>query len=280
MINVVLILSFIVFGMVTFIKVYILSGDAFFDTLESKDIYSVVYDSLDSYYQEQYNVTGIPKDVYLSVIDLEEIEIITNDLTYHGIDYIKGNPNSLNVTYNFENLEKSIDTFFDSYAKSINYQKDEVYYNKVSEVTQNAENKITSECDAFNFNTLKSSGVLDKLARYVPYVDYVQIGVSILIVVLLALMVVLNGKHYIFDNVYWLGTSVSISSLVVLIPCIYLKCTDYFTSFAVKSDTIFNSVTGLLNVVLKDLTTIWIVLLCIGVVLFFLGLSINISKKR
>lgn len=277
-ISIVLVFLFIIFGLLTFIKSYIISGDIFFDTLKSKDIYSKIYNSLDSYYQEQYNVTGIPKDVFMNTLNLDDIQIITDDITYHGINYIEGNPNSLLVTYNFESLKSSIDTFFNDYANSIGYHKDDVYYAKVSEVTQNTIDKITFECDVFNWNILKSSGILDRLSKYIPYIDYIQIGIGLASVVLIIVLIVLNGKHYIVDNIYWIGTSLSISSIIMLIPCIYLKSTNYFTSFAVKSEIIFNAVTGFLNTTLEKFISMWIVLLCIGIVLFLTGFILNLRK--
>lgn len=279
-VNIFLILLLIIFGIISFIKGYILSGDAFFDALKSKDVYSKVYNSLDVYYQEQYNSTGIPKEVYLNAIDLNEIETITNDITYHGVNYICGNPNNLIVTYNFDDLENSINTFFDDYATSINYVKDDNYYSKVNNVTQNAIDKITSECDVFNWNTLKNSGVLDTLSKYVSYLKYVQVITGILIIGLLVLLIVFNGKHYIFDNIYWIGLSLSVSSVIMLIPCIYLKSTDYFYSFSVKSEIIFNSVTGFLIAVLEKFTSMCVISLCFGAVLFLVGFILNFLRKK
>ncbi|MGN1411968.1 MAG: hypothetical protein ACI4WH_05615 [Oscillospiraceae bacterium] len=280
LINVFMVFMFILLGILSFIKSYIISGDAFFDTLETKDIYSSIYNSLDTYYQEQYNSTGIPKEVYLNAIDLDEIETITDDLTYHGVNYIGGNPNSLTITYNFDKLENSINTFFDEYAKSINYAKDDVYYSKVSTVTQNAIDKVTSQCDVFNWNTLKSVGLLDKLASYLPYVDYVQVAVIVILVILLIFLIALNGKHYFLDNVYWIGTSLSISSIMMLIPCTYLKRVDYFSSFSVKSEIVFNSVTGFLNTTLDKFISMWFVMLGVGVVVFVVGFILNLCIKK
>lgn len=275
-----MVFMFIFLVILSFIKSYIISGNAFFDTLETKNIYSSVYNSLDTYYQQQYNSTGIPKEVYLDAIDIDEIKTITDDLTYHGINYIGGNPNSLTITYNFDKLENSINTFFDEYAKSINYAKDDVYYSKVSTVTQNAIDKITSQCDVFNWNNLKSVGILDGLAKYLPYVDYIMVAVIVILVILLILLVCLNGKHYLLDDLYWIGTSLSISSIIMLVPFTYLKRVDYFSSFSVKSEIVFNSVTGFLNTILDRFISMWFVILAIGVIVFVLGFILNLCVKK
>lgn len=279
-VSVLIVLLSIVFATLTFTKSSVLSGKVFFEALSSKDVYSKVYNTLDSYYQEQYNTTGIPKEVYLDAIDLEEIETITNDVTYHGVNYICGNPNTFKVTYNFDKLETSINDFFEDYAKSIGYEKDDAYYAKVSEVTQNAIDKITSECDVFNWESLQSAGVLDTLAKYMPYVTYAQIGVGVAILVLLVILGYLNGRYFILDNVYWVGSSLAIASVIMLIPCIYLKTTDYFSSFSIKSETIFNSITGVLTATLDGYTSMWEVLLCVGVVLAVVASVVNLHKPK
>ena len=122
--TIVLVFSVIGLLLIVLFKSYILSGNAMYDTLNKKDIYSKVYNAIDTYFSEQYNTTGIPKEVYMDAITQEEVTELTNQTTAEGIAYI--NNTSFTPSYDYSALDLSIDKFFEDYATSIDYTKDDV----------------------------------------------------------------------------------------------------------------------------------------------------------
>lgn len=249
-----------------------------YDTLSRKDIYSKVYNAIDTYFSEQYNTTGIPKEVYMDAITQDEVTELTNQTTAKGIEYINGSPNDLMPTYDYSVLDQSIDRFFEDYATSIGYTKDDTYYQKVQQTKDNAYLVLQYECDVFKLSTMKDAGLLDKVFKVTHYINYLMLGDIVLLVICVILLVLLNGKYF-NENMYWLSNALMVSSVIMALPCIYLKATDYFSAFTIKSDTIYHAVTGLLYGTVDRYLTMLIVSLVVGVVLMVIFGTTNKIKK-
>lgn len=275
-----IVLVFCVIGLLLIVlfKSYILSGSAMYDTLSRKDIYSKVYNAIDTYFSEQYNTTGIPKEVYMDAITQDEVTELTNQTTAKGIEYINGSPNDLMPTYDYSALDQSIDRFFEDYATSIGYTKDDTYYQKVQQTKDNAYLVLQYECDVFKLSTMKDAGLLDKVFKVTHYINYLMLGDIVLLVICVILLVLLNGKYF-NENMYWLSNALMVSSVIMALPCIYLKATDYFSAFTIKSDTIYHAVTGLLYGTVDRYLTMLIVSLVVGVVLMVIFGTTNKIKK-
>lgn len=62
----------------------------------------------------------------------------------------------------------------------------------------------------------------------------------------LVILILLNRKNLRFVF-YWISTSGICASVIILIPCIILKYSDYFSRLVMRNDYIYYAVTGLLN---------------------------------
>lgn len=274
--TIVLVFSVIGLLLIVLFKSYILSGNAMYDTLNKKDIYSKVYNAIDTYFSEQYNTTGIPKEVYMDAITQEEVTELTNQTTAEGIAYI--NNTSFTPSYDYSALDQSIDKFFEDYATSIDYTKDDAYYQKVQQTKDNAYLVLQYECDVFKLSTMKDAGLLDKVSKVTHYINYLMLGDIVLLVICVILLVLLNGKYF-NESLYWISNTLMVSSVIMMLPCIYLKATDYFSAFTIKSDTIYHAVTGFLYGIVDRYLTMLIVSLVVGIVLMVIFGITNKPKK-
>ncbi|MCD7799914.1 MAG: hypothetical protein LUG94_01735 [Ruminococcus sp.] len=263
--SIVMVFLIIALHILLLFKYEVMSGNAFSKAIDSENIPSVVYNYLNDYFEEQYNSTGIPTDIYMQSLTEDDISNIVNNSVNNALEYMSNKDDSFNIDYDFSNLETSLNDFFVEYAQSIDYPQDDEFYSKVESTTNNAISVIKEKCDVFKFSTINDTGLFDNVRKYYHYIDYVQYALIGAIIILILILILLNRK-YILDCIYWLCNSISISSILMLIPCIYIKSTDYFSSFSIKTAGTYNAVTGLLNGLTDTYITTLIITLAIGLI--------------
>ena len=227
------------------VKMRALSAGNCLQLVQSEELPERVHQSLEKYYTEQENTSGIPLSAYADSISTAETEKLIRSTITNAFAYLNGNAEKLGIEYDFNELKADLTAFFEDYAEKNGYEKDEKYQQTLQKAIDNAKNYISSECDVFRFKTLHEAGMIDKAKPFIPWVGYGLIGFCILDAVLLILLIICNRKEK--ESVwYWLASGVLVSSVLVLVPAIWLSATHWFDKFAVKTDQIFAAVTGFL----------------------------------
>lgn len=93
---------------------------------------------------------------------------------------------------------------------------------------------------------MEKAGIPQTLRKVYPIIaaaPFVFMGV---LMVGLVILILLNRKNLRFVF-YWISTSGVCASVIILIPCIILKYSDYFSRLVMRNDYIYYAVTGLLN---------------------------------
>lgn len=261
-----------------FTKVSVLNEKTYKDVIENKKIYNDVYSKLETDYQTKENATGIPADVYMNAVDEQTVKEIMNGCVTNAFAYINGKKDSLNYSSDYNKLDplkNSIDTFFDDYASSIKYTKDDAYYEKTAAVYEEAQKDFFETSDVYQFSTIDKAGYL-KYAKKVT--KYMNVGIAAIVgsaVVLIILLVVANRKN-ILNCLYWISISAGFSSVLYLGLCVYLKATNYFDKFAIKAPRIFNAMTGAFNKFADQLIIVNIAVLAVS----FIFMLIYIVKGK
>ena len=110
----------------------------------------------------------------------------------------------------------------------------------------NAKKQVLQTVDVFRFSTLESAGLLSKIRRVMPWLNPAMAASAAVVCVLLGLLAWINRKRPL-RILYWSGCSLTVASCIALIPLIYVKATDYFAAFTIKTTQIYAAVTGMLN---------------------------------
>ncbi len=244
------------------LKFRALSSGTALKIAESEQLAQKVHDTLEAYYVQQENVTGIPADTYADAINAEALTPIIRELIADGFGYVNGTVSEVAVSPDFSALENNMTAFFVRYAEENGYERDGLFDEKLSAAIETAEENILTACDVFRFRTLADAGYLKKLRLAAPWANYLLIGSLAAILLLLVILGVLYRKEKPM-LLYWLGTSVLVGSVLMLIPAVWLTATRWFDRFAVKEDQIFTAVTGYLY----SLTGTAITAAIIGIVL-------------
>lgn len=221
----------------------ILNSQTCLEIISEKKLSEKIRKLLERTFKEKYNSTGIPSEVYIDVLSEKYIDNIVKLHVTEGFEYLNGRTDKFNVSPDFEALDESITEFFDNYAEENGYIKDSSYHEKLQKEINNAHSIIISYTDIFKLDTLSEYGVLTQARGYIKYLDkitYICISADILCIVLLLLLCIKNIK----EILYWVGISFMISSVIGLIPCVYLTSSNYFDSFVIKQEQIFTAFTS------------------------------------
>lgn len=248
-----------------FAKTQALNAASFQKIAEQEGLADMAYSSLETYFKTRTNSTGIPAEVYTDVMDRDALHKAILGSVAQAFDYLNGKTETYEFTMDFTALEDSVSTFFSDYAAENDVQKDAVYEEKVASVIAEAEAEILFVADTFKFRTMHKNGWLETARTAVSYLNLAQTACIIGTAVLFLLLILCNLKQ-LSHLFYWGGLAGLTSSLLLLVPCIYVTATDYFAGFAIKDPQIFAAVVGYLELLVSRATTMTIVTLILSVV--------------
>ena len=252
--------------------------DKLIQLTEEKEIVPKIKEQLEIYFSDKYNETGVPAEIYTEALTDEYIPQSVGCMIEKGIYVMKDNgTRRFDVPQN-QQLEDNITRFFSDYADSIGYEKNEVYNEKLSKAIESAYDVIADYSDVYKFQTMNNEGLLTKFAKIYINFDKILLAVLASVLVISVIILLINVKG-ISAVLYWLGVSAMISGIIGLIPCIYLKATNYFDAFVIKQPQIFTSFTGLMYKVTDLFMLNQIILTAVGII-FVVIYSISNKKSE
>ncbi len=251
------------------LRVRALNPATFTQIVNEKALPARVQDELRSFFKEQENASGIPASVYDNAIAEDQLRPIILDTVSNAFSYLNGKTDTLGITPDFMVLNADMTAFFEQYAADNNYEKDALYDETLAKAVKAGSENIQSACDVFRISLLAQAGLLKKVRRVMPYLSYAIIGALCMLVLAVILLVIVNRKEK-REVCYWVGTAVLVSSLLMLVPAVYLQATNWFDRFAVKSDQVFAAVTGYLYKMTGTVITAGVIGLVLAVCLYLL----------
>ena len=227
-------------------KKYALVPETYKYILKLNGSYEKAYNELCKQFESEENATGIPASVYTDAVTEEVLHSMIDSQIDSAFDCIYGNAPTVENTSSEEQLKvlkTSIEKFFDEYAKSINYQKDEAYFQKLDSVYASASEKVTDTADVYQLNKIAKAGFINtasKLVRYSDKICYAAFGITgfLLLVLIIANIKGISGFFY------WMSISFGSVSALMVAGSIGLKHSHYFNRFAIKAQHIYSSITG------------------------------------
>lgn len=243
---------------------------ATFDRItEQEQLGDKAYAALEKTFTSRSHSTGIPAEVFLDTLTPEQLEqgirLHTEELfaELHDSD-------CHDFGMDFSAMEDSVRTFFNSYAEENGIAKDEAFESKVDSVIAESQTIIDEAADPFRFGTMRRNGWIGKARGYLQYVQPGLIGCIVLAVVLMGLLFLCNRKQK-AHLAYWYGLAALVGGILLLLPCVWLKGSDYFAGFTLKDPQIYAAVVGLLRLLTdRALALALITAVCgiIGIVVF------------
>ena len=264
-----------VFEASTFVETVVFKPALYSEAIGRKAVINAVYEDLEVYFTQFSAPTGIPAEVFIDPIKKEELSQSSFELLTDSLEYLTDkNAPKPEIKYDFKPFEDSVVGYIESYSDQNNIEKDEDYYNLIDNTVSTGEGQIRHHLDVMMLYQLSNSrygGVLHEKSGYIRTVMLGSAGVLVLI----ALLMFIIDRHHIRDLTYWLGLIVAVSSIVILIPCIYLNKINYFSTFFMRSPHIYLTVTGVFQTMLNMIIYFETIMLIIGLILIVLTIVIH-----
>lgn len=286
--------SFIISAIISILLVFLIIGETavrcavsfsdekwIIEIIDEKEISTKVKKSLEKNFNDKYNSTEIPADVYMNSLSNEWVSNTVHGYISNGMNYLSGKNDVYKFVPDFTSLNKNIENFFIEYAEANNFEKDSVFEKKVASTQKNAVSTIKNYCDVAKMDKLYSEGILPQARKYVIFVNkpIIEISVIALLIILIAILIILNRKNIelIF---YWAGSILIVSSAILLIPTIYLKATRYFDAFVIKQEQIYITFTSLMYKAVDTVFTAAVVYAIAGIVFIAVNGIISLKKNK
>lgn len=245
--SVIFVFSFIGLSLTTEAKDKLLSSSFYISSAEKHDIYLRVTNHADDYFTKSYAVSGIPAEVYMDGLDDKTIKDAVDGKIENFFDYVSGKSSKIEETeIYFSVLEKNLTDYFSEFAEENNVEVNEDFTKQLDKTIETAESEIDSFTNIYMMDYMEKAGIPQTLRKVYPIIaaaPFVFMGV---LLVGLVILILLNRKNLRFVF-YWISTSGICASVIILIPCIILKYSDYFSRLVMRNDYIYYAVTGLLN---------------------------------
>ena len=245
--SVIFVFSFIGLSLTTEAKDKLLSSSFYISSAEKHDIYLRVTNHADDYFTKSYAVSGIPAEVYMDGLDDKTIKDAVDGEIENFFDYVSGKSSKIEETeIDFSVLEKNLTDYFSEFAEENNVEVNEDFTKQLDKTIETAESEIDSFTNIYMMDYMEKAGIPQTLRKVYPIIaaaPFVFMGV---LLVGLVILILLNRKNLRFVF-YWISTSGICASVIILIPCIILKYSDYFSRLVMRNDYIYYAVTGLLN---------------------------------
>ena len=249
--------------------------DIYIDIINEEDLAGKAQTALQKDFQAEYNTTMIPPEVYMDAITPEWTVKTMCETAQTAVAYITNGDLAYETDYTA--LEESITAYFHEYAKSIDYEPDDVFEEKLAETIKNAEAKIDSRLDAFYMQALKDNGILEKvrgISFYLVIAAWALAGISVLLAAVLVLLDRNNG----WRRLYFSGTGLFAGGALMTIPAAYLLFSDIISSFSIKDPVIYPAITGVMETAAHSLFTKAVFFAAMGLVL--IGVTVAFNRKK
>ncbi|WP_044974152.1 hypothetical protein [Ruminococcus sp. HUN007] len=115
------------------LKFYALEPATYKHILLVSGSYDKAYNEIKKQFENEENATGIPVSVYTDTITPDYVSSLIDDQIDLAFERINGNAQTVESSASDEklsDLRTALEKFFDDYAKSINYTRDDAYYEK------------------------------------------------------------------------------------------------------------------------------------------------------
>lgn len=247
LLTVILVFAISGLSLISLISDCMLSPSFYISSVEKHGIYQRVIDYTEDYFSKSYAVSSIPAEIYTDGLDEKIVKQAVDGKINSFFDYISGKTDKIEETeIDFSQLENNITDFFNEFAEENNVELNDEFKKQLDKTIKAAETDINSFTNIFMLDYIEKAGIPQKIRKVYPVVSpafYAFIAVTAICIILLILL----NKKEIKSFLYWLSVSGLCSAVIMLIPCIMLKSSDYFSRLIMRTDYIYFAVTGLLN---------------------------------
>jgi len=272
LVSILLVFSFIGVFAVLMTEHVSASSDYFTGQLEKTGTYANAYSGLMKKFDEISAQTSVPADIYKSSVSEEWLAAAMNEKingTFQQLDF-----ECMIEEPDFSLLDEKLTGYFEEYALENHVIRDETYTARLDATIENAHSAVISAIDVFHISTIQKSGIWNKLVILRSRVPGVKPYVIAAAAVCIVLLIVLGNP------VYWTGTALFASGLILTVPSALILASNVIMKFSVKEYTVFTLVTQMLRSLDKTVLITGVSMLSAGLIMTVTAIIFVKNKKE
>lgn len=277
----ILIIVLVFFQSLVFVDSVLLNPNSYFDYINTPSYYEKLREQIDFGLEEVGRFSNVPGEVLTSSLSDSEIKEYTQTATREMLQFLRGEIKDYTLKFDTEKLKNNLETYVKDYANQRNQPYSEELQKEVEAITKMAGDRIETYTMVVDPTLLKELNLDKKVQSVLSKVTLAMIGSGILILLLSFFLWSTNRNHR-MRTLWWVGSSIGVSSIVLLIPGITVS----LMNIAGRIGLTENYLTWVLEKSINDLILKWNLIqlgfLVIGILLmlsYFLYRKIKIKSS-
>lgn len=278
LVSIVLVFAVLVTGVILFAKGRLMNPETYINSAEKANVNGLVMAEIEEYFENSENYSRIPADVYMSAVSEDMIEDMIDNRIENVFDYMSGENSEISAPdADFASLEESITEYFEKFAEENNVEVDEAYNTQLENTISTAEEEIIGFTDIYMLDVIGKTNAFEKAGELWNFVGIAEIASFVLLLICISLILIFSRKQLRYA-LYWTSASIICSSVLGILPVIYIKLSGTVDKLIIGTPYIYKAVTRLMNDCINSYFVIQTCLLGLGIV--FMAIFCIISKRK
>ncbi|MGL4606400.1 MAG: hypothetical protein ACRCU3_02955 [Eubacteriaceae bacterium] len=264
-----LIVILVFFQSLLFIDLVLLNPISYFGYINTPAYYEKLRDQIDFGLEEVGRFANVPSKVLSDAVSDVEIKDYTQTATKEMLAFLKGNKEEYTLKFDTTKLRNSIENYVIDYTKQRNQPYTEELQREVENIAEMAGNRVETYTMVIDPTLLKELKIDKRLQEILSKLFLGEVlGLCLMIVLVFGLW--LTNKNHRMRTFWWLGSSLLVSSITLLIPGLTLAFMNIGGRIGVR-DTYFTWIVehGINELILKW-NTLQFAFLLLGAILMLI----------
>ena len=261
----------IAFQTVLFLDVILLNPISYYEYVNTPAYYDKLKEQIDFGLEEVGRYTNIPGEVLTSAVTDTEIKDYSQTAVKEMIAYLRGDRLDYTLKYDTTKLKANIESYAKDFAAQKNQPYNETLVAEVERISSMAGTRIETYTMIIDPTLLKQVGVDKKIQLVLSKIRMAELALIVAAMVLIFLLWLTN-KHHRMRTLWWTGSSLMVSSVVLLIPGIVINFMNVAGRVGLKDSYVTWVLERSINAMLLKWNLMQTLFLVIGILLMVIYL--------
>jgi len=220
-----------------FLDFILLNSISYYDYLSIPAYYEKLRDQIDFGLEEVGRFTNLPGDVITASVKDVEIKNFTQTAVSEMIAFLRGDTDDYTLKYDTATIRNNLESYTQNYAVQNSQPYTPELANQVEEIAKMSGERIETYSMIIDPALLKQVGMDKKIQSVLSKMRLAEMALAGLILVFV-FMLWLSNKHHRMRTLWWTGSSLMVSSIVLLIPGITVELMNISGRIGLKDNYI------------------------------------------
>lgn len=256
----------IAFQTVLFLDMILLNPILYYEYVNTPAYYDKLKEQIDFGLEEVGRYTNIPGEVLTSAVTDTEIKDYSQTAVKEMIAYLRGDRLDYTLKYDTTKLKANIESYAKDFAAQKNQPYNETLVAEVERISSMAGTRIETYTMIIDPTLLKQVGVDKKIQLVLSKIRMAELALIVAAMVLI-LLLWLTNKHHRMRTLWWTGSALMVSSVVLLIPGLVINFMNVAGRVGLKDSYVTWVLERSINAMLMKWNLMQTLFLAIGILL-------------